>query len=73
MGVSVLVRPAVDPSTGSYNFTGKAERDNDENLVIVAIRRWCAPTLTSSSACMHTAGAIVRTLPLDDSLLFGLL
>ena len=50
----VIVIDARTVLTGSYNFTGSAEKDNDENLVIVGtILIWRASISTSSSGCMR--------------------
>jgi phosphatidylserine/phosphatidylglycerophosphate/cardiolipin synthase-like enzyme len=48
-----ILRTAVHLSTGWYNFISSAERDNDENLVIVDDPRLALPILRNFSASMR--------------------
>src|SRR5215207_3708974 len=61
----VIVVDARTVITGSYNFISSAERDNDENLVIVDDPR-LARVPGEVSARFRT-GASAGALPLDDS------
>jgi phosphatidylserine/phosphatidylglycerophosphate/cardiolipin synthase-like enzyme len=61
-------RLAVHPITGSYNFTPSAEKDNDENLVIVDDPALARAYLDEFARVCAGPGA--DTLPVSDSLAY---